>query len=389
MSVKLGLETFLHGSLDLVRGERVGILLNPSSTDSRLELSLRLLYENPGIELTTVFGPQHGARGETQDNMVEWEDYRDPLTNCPVHSLYGQTRKPTDRMLSNLDVLLFDIQDVGTRCYTYISTMALAMEACREHGKRFVVLDRPNPLNGVDLEGPILNADFRSFVGLYPIPIRHAMTPGELALFFNRECGINCELDVVKMKGWTREMFFEDTRLPWVLPSPNIPTVQTALVYPGMSLLEGTNISEGRGTTRPFEFSGAPWVHPHQLAERLEEMELPGAKFRPVHFIPTFHKWSQQLIGGVQIHILDRSRFRPFRTGLALVKFYREMGADQFQWKTPPYEYEYDKLPFDILCGTDQIRRQIEDGRALNEIEHSWETDLQSFRKIRESYLLY
>ena len=389
MSVKLGLETFLHGSLDLVRGERVGILLNPSSTDSRLELSLRLLYENPGIELTTVFGPQHGARGETQDNMVEWEDYRDPLTNCPVHSLYGQTRKPTDRMLSNLDVLLFDIQDVGTRCYTYISTMALAMEACREHGKRFVVLDRPNPLNGVDLEGPILNADFRSFVGLYPIPIRHAMTPGELALFFNRECGINCELDVVKMKGWTREMFFEDTRLPWVLPSPNIPTVQTALVYPGMSLLEGTNISEGRGTTRPFEFSGAPWVHPHQLAERLEEMELPGAKFRPVHFIPTFHKWSQQFIGGVQIHILDRSRFRPFRTGLALVKFYREMGADQFQWKTPPYEYEYDKLPFDILCGTDQIRRQIEDGRALNEIEHFWETDLQSFRKIRESYLLY
>lgn len=389
MRVKLGLETFLHSRLDLVKGERVGILLNPSSTDSRLEPSLRLLHENPGIELTTVFGPQHGARGETQDNMIEWEDYRDPLTNYPVHSLYGQTRKPTGRMLSNLDVLLFDIQDVGTRCYTYISTMALAMEACRKHGKRFVVLDRPNPINGVDLEGPILNPDFRSFVGLYPVPIRHAMTPGELALFFNRECGINCQLDVVKMKGWTRQMFFEDTRLPWVLPSPNMPTVRTALVYPGMSLLEGTNVSEGRGTTRPFEFSGAPWVQPHQLAECLEEMELPGAKFRPVHFIPTFHKWNQQLIGGVQIHILDCSQYRPFRTGLALVKLYREMGENQFQWKDPPYEYENDKLPFDILCGTDQIRRQIEGGTALDEIEHFWEADLQTFRKAREGYLLY
>jgi len=389
MSVKLGLEVFLRNHLDLVKGARVGILLNPSSTDSRLKSSLRLLSENSSIELTTIFGPQHGVRGETQDNMVEWEDYHDPLANCPVYSLYGATRKPLEQMLSNLDVLLFDIQDIGTRCYTYISTMALAMEACQEHGKRFVVLDRPNPINGTDLEGPVLDPGFRSFIGLHPIPIRHAMTPGELALFFNQECGINCELDVVKMEGWTREMFFEDTQLPWVLPSPNMPTIQTALVYPGLSLLEGTNVSEGRGTTRPFEFSGAPWVQPNQLTEHLKEKSLPGVHFRPVYFMPTFHKWSHKLIGGVQLHVLDRSLFRPFRTGLALIKCYREMGENQFQWKLPPYEYEYDKVPFDILCGTDQIRKQIENGASLDEMEQFCNTSLQSFREIRENYLLY
>lgn len=389
MSVKLGLEVFLRSRLDLVKGERVGILLNPSSTDSRLKSSLRLLCENSSIELTTIFGPQHGVRGETQDNMVEWEDYHDPLTNCPVYSLYGATRKPLEKMLSNLDVLLFDIQDIGTRCYTYLSTMALAMEACQEHGKRFVVLDRPNPINGIDLEGPVLDPGFRSFIGLHPIPIRHAMTPGELALFFNQECGINGELDVVKMEGWTREMFFEDTRLPWVLPSPNMPTIQTALVYPGLSLLEGTNVSEGRGTTRPFEFSGAPWVQPNLLTEHLEEESLPGVHFRSVYFMPTFHKWSHKLIGGVQLHVLDRNLFRPFRTGLALIKCYREMSGNQFQWKLPPYEYEYDKVPFDILCGTDQVRKQIENGASLDEIEQFCNTSLQSFREIRENYLLY
>ncbi len=387
--LKTGLEVFLEEQTEQVQGKRVGIILHPSSINSRFEQALHLLASHPDIELTAVFGPQHGVRGETQDNMVEWRDYQDTVTHLPAYSLYGETRSPTDEMLSQIDVLLFDIQDVGSRYYTYIWTMALAMKACQAQGKSFIVLDRPNPINGIDVEGNVLHPDFSSFVGIYPVAARHGMTTGELALYFNRHFQIDCQLEVVTMQGWERQMFFEDTGLPWTLPSPNMPTVETAMVYPGMCLLEGTNISEGRGTTRPFELSGAPWVEPHTMARRLRGMDLPGVAFRPVYFTPTFHKWNQQMVGGVQIHVLDRQIFRPFLTGLVLIQLYRELGKDQFQWKAPPYEYEDQKLPFDILCGTDQIRKQLESGTDPREMEEAWSSELKEFNQVRGNYLLY
>lgn len=386
---KTGLEVLLERHLDLLRDRRVGLIAHPASVDSRLEHIADLFGRHPEIRLTTLLGPQHGARGETQDNMIEWEDYRDPVTGLPVYSLYGKVRKPTAPMLAEVDTLVFDLQDVGARYYTFIYTMALAMQACAEQDKDFVVLDRPNPINGVDLEGPVLDPEFASFVGLYPLAIRHGMTVGELAQYFNQRFQIGCRLTVIPMEGWKRTLYFEETGLPWIFPSPNIPTVDTAVVYPGMCLLEGTNVSEGRGTTRPFELSGAPWIRPAELVGRLRALGLPGVAFRPVHFIPTFHKWSGEMVGGVQIHVTDRRTFRPFRTGLALLLLYRQLGKDRFQWKAPPYEYETEKLPIDILFGTDRLRRRIEQGAELEELEASWQEDLQEFARTRAPYLLY
>lgn len=389
MSVKPGLERFLEEGLDLVEGRRVAVIANPSSIDSQLRHIVDLFHGHPGIQLTSAFGPQHGIRGETQDNMVEWGGYRDVRTGLPVHSLYGDRRKPSPEMLEEADVVVFDLQDVGARYYTFIHTMALAMEACRELDKTFVVLDRPNPINGIDVEGPVLDPVFASFVGLHPLPVRHAMTVAEIARYLNQECALGCRLEVVPMSGWRREMFFDETGLPWVMPSPNIPTLDSALVYPGMCLLEATNVSEGRGTTRPFELSGAPWVEATELALRLRDEGLPGVRFRSVHFIPTFHKWADQLVGGIQIHVEDRRAFKPFATGLAVTLAYRDSNRDRFSWNDPPYEYEFQKLPFDILCGTDAVRIAIEDGASVKEMEKSWENKLADFQRTRERHLLY
>ncbi|HSR54513.1 MAG TPA: DUF1343 domain-containing protein [Acidobacteriota bacterium] len=389
MSVSSGLEVFLRRGWKSVEGLRLGLICNPSSVDRRLRLAADLLWESPDIRLSALFGPQHGARGETQDNMIEWESYRDPDTSLPVFSLYGQTRQPSQEMLEHVDALVFDVQDVGARYYTFIYTMALAMQACGRADKRFIVLDRPNPIGGRLLEGNLVQPGFRSFVGLYPLPARHALTVGEAALLFNRAYGLNCQLEVVEMEGYRRSMSWEDTGLPWVMPSPNMPTPDTAQVYPGLCLLEGTNVSEGRGTTRPFEISGAPWIDPKKLKRRLDDFDLPGAVFRPIWFIPTFHKWTGQMTGGVQIHVLDREAFRPFRTGLALLRAYRELGGDDFAWKEPPYEYEYEKLPIDILLGDDRLRRMIEAGRPLNEMEESFSDQLEAFARLRQNYLLY
>ena len=389
MTVKPGLEVLLEDQLDPIQDQRVGIIVHPASVNSRLEPTGDLMFKHPGVYLTTILGPQHGIQGETQDNMIEWEDCYDPATELPVYSLYGRSRSPTREMLNGVDVLVFDLQDVGARYYTYIQTLALVMTACREQGKSLVVLDRPNPINGVDTEGTVLDPDFSSFVGLYPLAMRHGLTVGELALYLNLEFQIDCRLEIVKMQSWTRDMFFSDTRLPWVLPSPNMPTLETALVYPGLCLLEGTNISEGRGTTRPFELSGAPWITPARMVEQLDRLDLPGVVFRPVHFTPTFHKWAGESIGGVQIHVSDRAAFRPVLTGLALLTLYRQMGEDRFAWKSPPYEYEEEKLPIDILCGTDRIRQLIEAEAGLDELQDSWRTGLEEFLEIRRGYLLY
>jgi len=380
---------FLSRKIGLISGRRVGLLAHPASVDRNLNHIVDLFHRHPAIQLTVLMGPQHGFRGETQDNMVEWDGYVDTDTGLPVFSLYGDTRRPTEEMLSLLDVLVVDLQDVGARYYTFIHTLALAMEACSQSGKELIVLDRPNPIGGISVEGTVLHPEFRSFVGLYPLPIRHGMTVGELANYFNGEFRIDCDLTVVPMEGWIRDMYFDGTRLPWVLPSPNMPCLETAIVYPGSCLLEGTNVSEGRGTTRPFEFSGAPWVDPAALVAELNRLDLSGVVFRPTHFCPTFHKWSGDLVGGVQIHVTDRRAFRPFRTGLALVSLYRRFGAERFRWKAPPYEYEYKLLPFDILCGTDQVRLLIESGEAIEEMEAAWKQELLDFCDIRKKYLLY
>ena len=293
-------------------------------------------------------------------------------------------------MLDEVDTIVIDLQDVGARYYTYIYTMALTMEACAELDREVIVLDRPNPINGSDVEGPMLDPAFKSFVGLYSLPARHGMTCGELALYFNRECGINSKLTVVPMENWDRKEYFEDTGFPWVIPSPNMPAVTTAAVYPGMCLFEGTNVSEARGTTLPFEITGAPWVEdPHLFADRMFELSLPGVTFRPLFFMPTFHKWKNQLIGGVQTHVTDRNVFKPFLTGLALVAAYREAGGSDFKWNPPPYEYEHTLLPFDILAGSDQIRIKVENSVNLSEIEDSWTSGLEAFKRTRQEYLLY
>lgn len=389
MSVKVGIEALRDNKFTILQGQRVGLVVHPASVDSRLEHTVDVFLREKGGYLKALFGPQHGVRGDTQANMVEWEGYQDPHTGLPVYSLYGKTRKPTRQMLENIDTLVFDLQDIGSRYYTFIWTMALCIQACAEHGKRMVVLDRPNPINGVSLEGPVLSPDFDSFVGLYPIPVRHAMTVGELAPMFNKVFDIGCNLEVVKLEGWNRKDWFDETSLPWVMPSPNIPTLNTTTVYPGLCLLEGTNLSEGRGTTRPFEVFGAPWIEPYQLLSVLDEEKLSGVVFRPLYFTPTFNKWVGELCGGFQIHVLNRDIFLPFITGVAIIKAIHKLYPNDFRWKDPPYEYEEEKLPFDILVGNDKLRQAIERGEPLQVMWEGWAKDLESFKEMRKEYLLY
>jgi uncharacterized protein YbbC (DUF1343 family) len=321
--------------------------------------------------------------------MIEWQSFRDKRTGLPAFSLYGESRKPSPEMLNDIDVLVFDVQDVGTRVYTFIYTMALAMEAARAGGKRFIVLDRPNPISGVHIEGNILEPYYASFVGMFPLPMRHGMTTGELALLFNGEFGIGCDLEVVKMEGWNRAMWHDQTGLPWVLPSPNMPTLDTATVYPGCVFLEGTNVSEGRGTTRPFDILGAPFVDPYELTTALQDLRLPGVFFRPLYFQPTTHKFAGQTCGGIQLHVTDRTAFKPVITGIAVISAIRSLWPEQFEWKQPPYEYVFDKLPFDVIAGTGKLRALIESGASPAEIEGSWAAGLDRFAEIRRRYLLY
>ena len=387
--MKTGLDVLLESRLSLLDGARVGLIVNPASINSRFIHAADLFYQEERINLTALFGPQHGIRGETQDDMIEWQSFTDRRIALPAYSLYGETRKPTAEMLSGIDALVFDVQDVGTRVYTFIYTMALAMQAAGESGKRFIVLDRPNPINGLQVEGNIHERAFSSFVGMFPIPMRHAMTVGELARMFKGEFEIDCDLEVVEMEGWRRSMWFEETGLPWIMPSPNIPTFDTAIVYPGAVMIEGTNISEARGTTRPFEIIGAPFIDPYALVAELGKDSLPGAVFRPLHFQPTFHKFSGEICGGIQIHVTDRDRFRPVATGVAIINAIRRLYPHSFAWKQPPYEYVYDRLPFDAITGTSGLRERIEAGMSTREIEQSWEEGIRDFVARRAAYLLY
>jgi len=387
--MKLGLDLILESRLDLISGCRIGLIVNPSSVDGRLAHAADLFWNHPQVNLTALFGPQHGIRAETQDNMIEWRSFSDKRTGLPAFSLYGETRKPSPDMLAGVDVLVFDVQDVGTRVYTFIYTMALAMEAAREAGKRLIVLDRPNPINGIQIEGSTLEPEFASFVGMFPIPMRHGMTIGELALLFNREFGIGCDLEVVRMEGWKRTAWHDQTGLPWVMPSPNMPSLDTATVYPGCVLVEGTNISEGRGTTRPFEIIGAPFVDPYDLIGLLHAQELPGVRFRPLYFQPTFNKFEGQACGGIQLHVTDRTAFRPVITGIAVIAAIHNLWPEHFAWKEPPYEYVFDKPPIDVIAGTAKLRELIEKGSTIVDIEESSLHESEQFQGLRRPYLLY
>jgi uncharacterized protein YbbC (DUF1343 family) len=390
ITVKPGLEDITTAWPSHMKDARIGLLVHPASVTRTLVHAVDICMKSRVFRLTALFGPQHGIRGETQDNMVEWSGFRDKTTGLPVYSLYGKTRKPTKEMLRDIDAVVIDLQDVGARYYTFIWTMALVMEACAEMRVQLVVTDRPNPITGSITEGPLLRREYKSFVGLHPLPVRHGMTIGELAFYLKDRFYTAARLHVISMRGWRREMWFEDTGLPWLLPSPNMPTVDTALVYPGMCLLEGTNLSEGRGTTRPFEIFGSPYIVPHQLVRRLSDFKLPGVLFRPLYFQPTFQKYAGSLCGGAQLHIMDREKFKPFRTAVAVLKAVYDLSPMEFAWKEPPYEYENTLLPIDILAGSDLLRKDIESGASLKDIERRWTGELREFnRKIRKNYLLY
>jgi uncharacterized protein YbbC (DUF1343 family) len=403
--VKPGIEVFLESRLDLVKGKRVGLITNPTGVDTNLGSIIDLFYNNQEINLVALYGPEHGVRGNAQaGEYVPF--YIDDKYSIPVFSLYGQSRKPEAGMLKNIDeymrsfdtvtagkipetsmvessdVLIFDIQDVGTRIYTYIATMAYCMQACAENDVDFIVLDRPNPINGEDLEGPVLEyPEYSSFVGLYPIPIRHGMTVGELAEFFNDKfLEKKANLTVIPMQGWEREMWYDETSLPWVIPSPNMPTLDTATVYPGQVFLEGTNISEGRGTTKPFEVFGAPWIDGYELAKKLNELNLPGIKFREAWFSPTFSKYKGELCGGAQIHVIDRRKYRPFESSLHIIKTVMNMYPEHFK-----FHDEY----IDKIIGTPKVRQALEKGIDVKDIIKSYQQELDSFAELRKPYLHY
>ena len=370
-------------------GRRVGVVSNPASVDGAFRHVVDRIAAQPGVTLAALFGPQHGFHADAQDNMVETAHARHPRLGAPIHSLYSDTREPTAEMLDGLDLLVIDLQDVGTRVYTYVYTMANCLRAARRRGLPVVVCDRPNPIGGEAVEGPVLDPAFASFVGQFPIPLRHGMTIGELARLFNDRFGIGAELEVVPLEGWSRAAYHDEAGAPWVIPSPNLPTLDSAIVYPGAVLLEGTLLSEGRGTTRPFELFGAPGIDPEGLAGRLNALDLPGALFRPATFEPTFQKHAGRPCGGCQIHVTDRRVFRPVRTGVAVIAACREALGDRFGWREPPYEYERDKMPIDVLSGSPALRRQVDAGRPAAEVAADWDRGLAAFEALRRDVLLY
>jgi uncharacterized protein YbbC (DUF1343 family) len=388
--MQTGLDIFEKNWPEKLKGARVGLVVHPASVNRKLEHAVECFLMSRKSKLTALFGPQHGIRGETQDNMIEWKGFRDRKTGLPVYSLYSAARKPAQSMLKDTDVLVIDMQDVGARYYTFIWTMELCMQTCLETGKSVIVLDRPNPLGGAITEGPVLDMAYASFVGQRPLPVRHGMTIGEIAGYLKNAFYPSLDLHVITMKGWRRNMWFEATGLPWVLPSPNMPTPDTATAYPGMCLLEATNLSEGRGTTKPFEIFGAPFLEADVFVKELGRFRLPGVAFRPMYFQPTFQKHAGRLCGGAQIHVTDRKKFKPFKTGVAVVKAARDLYTRHFAWKQPPYEYEALKMPIDILAGTDRIRKDIESGKPLKKMEQWWEEQRREFnKKVRKRFLIY
>ena len=389
MTVKTGLENlFDHPKADL-KNYRLGLLCNPSSVDRQFVHARMIINTLYPKQLKALYSPQHGFYAEKQDNMIESPDMVDPVLNIPVFSLYGDTRIPTHSMFELIDVLVIDLPDVGTRVYTFSTTISYCLEAAVKYGKKVLLLDRPNPLGGDLVEGNILNSEYSSFVGRYPVPMRHGLTMGELALLYNEHFGIGCDLEIIPLKGWSRHMLFRDTGLPWVAPSPNLPTPDSALVYPGQVIWEGTNISEGRGTTQPFELFGAPFINPQKILDFLGKEKFPGAILREVAFEPTSNKWQGKICRGFQIHITDHETYRPYRTSLRLLQAVLLNYKEDFQWALPPYEYEFKKRPIDLILGDKGIRQSLESGKDLNGLEREWEENLNQFLCLRNKILMY
>ena len=389
MTVQTGLEKFLESPPGWISNRRMGLLCNPAAVDQGLNHArLRIHDRFPG-KLTAIYSPQHGFFAEKQDNMIESGDMTDPVLQIPVYSLYGQTRIPTKEMLDPIDVLIVDLQDVGTRVYTFMYTLSYCLEAAASFNKKVLVLDRPNPINGLEIEGNCLDLAYRSFVGRYPLPMRHGLTMGELAGLFNGHFNIGCELEVIPMEGWQRSMFFRQTGLPWIPPSPNLPSPLSALVYPGQVLWEGTNVSEGRGTTLPFELFGAPFIDPAKILDAVETESMPGIILRPVAFEPTANKWQGQLCRGFQIHITDPDAYRPYDTSLRLLQAVIEHYKKDFEWKPPPYEYETRRQPIDLIIGDGKIRNRIESLEPVEKIAASWQAELNKFSDISQRFHLY
>lgn len=385
MTVRLGADRLFDADvIDCIGGKRVGLITNHSGIDRQLRATADRLHQSDETELVLLFGPEHGIRGDAEDGVAV-DTGTDARTGVPAVSLYGDRRHPSPDELQQMDVLLFDIQDVGVRFYTYLYTMSLSMQACAEADVPFVVLDRPNPLGGVAVEGNVLDPEFASFVGLYPIPVRYGLTVGELALLFNEEFGINADLHVVGMQGWRRSMRWQDTGLAWVAPSPNMPTPDTANVYPGMCFFEGTNVSEGRGTTRPFEQVGAPFVDGFALSDELTARRLPGAAFRPVFFRPAFGKHENTTCRGVQLHASHGADFAPVRSGFEALAAVRHMWPDEFAWRANQTGIHN----FDKLAGTDQVRLAIDAGTAVDDLVDQWARDRTEFENVRQRYLQY
>jgi uncharacterized protein YbbC (DUF1343 family) len=387
--VTTGLERLLAGEID-VAGRRLGLVANPTAVDRRFRHAIDGMLDR-GLDLRRLFGPEHGLRGDAQ-YMVSVEEARDERSDLPVHSLYGHdaaSLSPRPEWLADLDAVVFDIQDIGIRYYTYAWTLVLTMRVAASVGVEVIVLDRPNPLGGEAIEGGAIAPGFESFVGLMSLPNRHGLTVGELARWANARLATPARLTVVEMRGWRRGMYYDDTDVPWVMPSPNMATVDTALVYPGMCLLEGTEISEGRGTTRPFEIAGAPWVDGHVLAAALEADELPGVRFRPLVFRPTFDKFTGQACGGVQIHVTDRAAFRPYLTGVAWIRAMKRLWPESFAWRADAYEFIDDIPAIDLLCGSAAVREGIDAGASLADLRATWSAAEAAFENERAPFLLY
>ena len=384
-----GLEVFVHDPPSWAKGARLGLLSHPASIAANLESARDLIARRFPGQLQILFSPQHGLLGEKQDNMIASADFVDPRLQLPIVSLYGPRMAPPPDSLEMVDAVLVDLQDVGTRVYTFATTLAKVMEAAAAAGVKVAVLDRPNPIGGEQVEGNLLRPQWASFVGPYPLPMRHGLSLGELARYYNVTQKIGCDLEVIPARGWRRGDYFEATGLPWVLPSPNLPTLEGAVVYPGQVLLEGTNLSEGRGTTRPFELFGAPFLEPGRIKARLAEMPLPGVVLREAFFEPTFHKWAGELCRGFQLHVTDRRNFKPYFTTLALLGVIRELYPQDFAWRQPPYEYETERLPIDLLTGDAVLREGLDQGTPVPDLEAGWQKELDEFLEVRREFLIY
>jgi uncharacterized protein YbbC (DUF1343 family) len=388
-NVLTGLEIFLSDPPRGLASSNFALLAHQASVDSKLRHAKDLFFDRYPNNMKRLFSPQHGFRGEKQDNMIFSNHFTDPSTGMPVISIYGEQRRPEPDDLADLDLLIIDLQDVGTRVYTYIHTMAMTMQACKQADVRVIVLDRPNPIGGMAVEGNLLQPGFSSFVGLYPIPMRHGMTIGEMALLCNGQFGIGADLTVVPMKGWKRRMQFPETGLIFIPPSPNMPTWDTALVYPGQVIWEGTNVSEGRGTTRPFEWFGAPFFVAQQLKESFRKRNTPGVFMREIGFEPTFHKWAGLFCKGFHLHVTAPDLYEPYFSSLCLLQDVLRLWPESFSWKEPPYEYDYERLPIDLILGSSELREKITSGAEMKDIRREWAKGIEDFLDIRAPCLLY